>query len=243
MSEPILTDIPGVIRSFFMGEMDIIAFRELFDTHPEICEFLQALIDEYVTQNKPFHKLNAKDRLDIEYFRTPNDHPGAPYGVHSYDSVHYYLTEEFRMNTTNVRTASGALEFYQRLYEIFFQYDQTIPYDSSQYMAAFEFALDTIPEYLSGGAAEIYIQEHIIPLYPDTMKKGERKKAIKAAIKEAFKSEKGYPAWLQSSEWPLSKDGKPATYLGKKKTHGGEAAEFRFRDETDGTEIKIEQFY
>ncbi len=243
MGESMITDVPGLIRSFYEGAFDIIRMRELYDTHPEINDFLQGVIDGFLASGKPFLPARPGDFAEAEYFRNPDSYPGAPYGNQPFGCVHDYLTQEFRMLTTNVRTASGAGLFFDRLYTVFCQYDPTTPYDRTRYNEAFDFMLDVVPQYLEGGAGEIYIQEHIIPQYPDTMKKGERKKAVKAAIKEAFKSEKGYPAWLQSSEWPLGKDGKPATYLGKKKTHGGEAAIFRFRDESDGSEIQVEQWY
>ena len=111
-----------------------------------------------------------------------------------------------------------------------------------QYTEAFDFALEVIPEYLSGGEAEMYIQEHILPLFPETMKKTERKKAIRAKIKEEFPSEKGYPCWPQHSEWPLGKDGKPATYIGKGKSEG-DLRRFRFRDESTGEILVVEQAY
>ena len=62
------------------------------------------------------------------------------------------------------------------------------------------------------------------------------------AIKEAFKSEKGYPAWAQSSEWPMGADGKPATYIGKGKAEG-DLRRFLFRDESTGEIITVEQYY
>ena len=73
------------------------------------------------------------------------------------------------------------------------------------------------------------------------MKKADRKKAIKAAIREAFRADKGRPQWLQSAEWPLGKDGKPAVYAGSKAIHGGEGTQYFFRDESDGSSITIEQ--
>lgn len=73
------------------------------------------------------------------------------------------------------------------------------------------------------------------------MKKTERKKAINAKIEEEFKREKGYPCWLQSSEWLMDKNGKSCTYLGKAKSEG-DFRGFRFRGETTGEEIIIEQF-
>jgi len=110
-----------------------------------------------------------------------------------------------------------------------------------QYSEAYSFALDVIPQYLSGGEAETYIQREIIPLFPKTLKKAERKKAIKAKIKEEFKSEKGYPCWVQSSDWPLGSDGKPMTYVKKGKRIGSKYS-WIFRDESNGTLTVVEQF-
>lgn len=151
------------------------------------------------------------------------------------------MTYEFGLFTHDVETAAGASEFYNEVFEIYWQIDQNIDY-CYKYSEAFDFSLDVIPDYLSGGESEKYIQKNIIPLFPDTMKKGERKKAIKAKIKECFKSEKGYPCWAQYSEWPMDKEGKPATYVGKGKSEG-DLRRFRFRDEITGEIIVVEQFY
>lgn len=243
-------DVPTEIRKFLKGETDIVSFRHLYDTHEEINSFLQSIVDEHIASGEPFLPVimireNGEQRTnhELEYFREPESYPGFAYGNAPYGCVKDYLTQEFRLITTNVRTASGAWTFYQRLFHLFYQYDQTILCHDNQYEEAFCFALDVIPEYLSGGMAEIYIQENIIPLFPETMPKTQRKKAIKSKIKEEFKSEKGYPVWIQSSEWPLGKNGKPAVYLGKKKRHNGEMAVYSFRDETDGSIIAVEQFY
>lgn len=88
----------------------------------------------------------------------------------------------------------------------------------------------------------MYIQEHILSMFPETMKITERKKAIRAKIKEEFRSEKGYPCWPQHSEWPLGQDGKPATYIGKGKSEG-DLRRFRFRDESNGEILVVEQSY
>ena len=89
--------------------------------------------------------------------------------------------------------------------------------------------------------AERYIAKHILPLFPETMKKTERKKAIRAKLREAFKSERGYPCWAQSADWPLGKDGLPATYLGKGKSEG-DLRRWRFRDESTGELLVVEQY-
>ena len=228
------------IRKFLSGEMDIIDFRLMYDTVPAINDFLQGIIDELKAEpdreTVPYiyvlGKREYKITATVDGLRNPGPDPARQ---RLYGSVRSLL------EGTDVVTALGATQMYGRIYEIYLQIDPTFPhYD--RYSDEYGFALDVIPAYLTGGPSEHYIQKHIIPLYPATMKKGERKKAVKAAIKEAFKSEKGYPAWAQSSEWPMGADGKPATYIGKGKAEG-DLRRFCFRDESTGEIITVEQCY
>lgn len=234
------------IIDFLSGNLDIIEFRYLYETKPEINAFLQNIIDELK---------NDSDREPIPYTCVLGDKEYSfcsvvPYLLdpHSYkgnkeefESTRRLLTYEYMMVTHDVETASGANRFYNDVYEIYYQIDQGIPY-CYKYEEAFNFAIEVIPEYLEGGESEKYIQKYIIPLFPETMKKTERKKAIKSKIKEVFKSVKGYPSWPQYSEWPMDKEGKPCTYIGKGKSEG-DLRRFRFKDETTGEEIIVEQEY
>ena len=231
-----------IIRKFLSGEMDIVDFRRIYDADPAIDDFLQGIIDE-LKADPGREVIPWKAVIDKReyWFSSTVKNLRQPGFKAEYRSVRTLLNYELRMITHNVETAFGANRFYDEVYEIYYQIDQTIP-RCERYSKAYDFALDVIPEYLSGGESEMYIQRHIIPLYPDTMKKGERKKAVKAAIKEAFKSEKGYPAWAQSSEWPMGADGKPATYIGKGKAEG-DLRRFLFRDESTGEIITVEQYY
>ena len=145
------------------------------------------------------------------------------------------------MLTHNVKTASGAWKFYDGVFDIFYQHDQTVEYCGEKYRQAHSYMLDVIPDYLSGGQAEMYIQEHIIPLFPDTMPKTRRIKETKARIRQEFKSEKGYPCWVQSSDWPIGADGKPMTYVKKGKRIGSKHS-WIFRDESTGEFTTVEQY-
>ncbi len=238
-----------MIVDFLSGNLDIVEFRRLYDETPEIDAFLQKIIDDIKKDHNrrpiPYTCLIGDKEYSfssvVPYLLAPKTDPSLQYCPPRYESVRQLLTYEFRMFTHDVETAHGASVFYSEVYEIYRQINQTIPF-CYKYQDAYHFALDTVPEYLAGGEAEKYIQKHIIPLFPETMKKAERKKAIKAKIKEAFKSEKGYPCWPQSSEWPMDKEGNPCTYVGKGKSEG-DLRRFHFRDETTGEEIVIEQFY
>lgn len=237
------------IASFLRGEMDIISFRKLYDENSEINDFLQGIVDDAEAKGvMEFQKFPVEDHgrightdEQISWLLKPEMYPGLQYGNSPFDSVRKMLTYEFRMETHDVRSAAGALRFYGQLYALYYQVDQGIPYDM-KYSNAYCFTLDVIPQYI-GGEGELYIMTHIIPQFPETMKKSERKMAIKAAIKESFRSDKGRPQWIQSGEWPLGKDGKPAVYTGSKALHDGEAKHYFFRDESDGSIITVEQFY
>ena len=235
-----------MIVDFLSDKMDIVEFRRLYDEKPEIDAFLQKIIDD---MKKDYSREILRFPLMIEgvenqyieavpeLLKIENDYYSPP----RYESVRQCLTYELHLITHDVETASGASEFYTEVYSIYYQIDQSIPF-CYKYDDAYSFAIEVIPEYLEGGSSEKYIQKYIIPLFPETMKKTERKKAIKAKIKEAFKSEKGYPCWPQASEWPMDAEGKPCTYIGKGKSQG-DLRRFRFRDETTGEEIVIKQFY
>jgi hypothetical protein len=240
-------DVENTIRDFLQGKMDIVSFRKIYDRDPSIERFLQSIIDDLRSSGRPLKTYSQRigDRVyettgEVDYLLSPETSPGLLYGNHIYDSVHTFLTYERRMCTHDVETAAGASDFYSGVYSIYYQLDQSIPL-TYEYQRAYCFALDVIPEYLSGGEAEKYIQKNIIPLFPETMKKTERVKAIKAKIRETFKSEKGYPCWAQSADWPLGKDGLPATYIGKGKSEG-DLRRWRFRDESTGEIIVVEQY-
>ena len=237
------------IVDFLSGKLDIVEFRRLYDEKPEIDAFLQKIIDDmkkdYSRKPIPYTCLVGGEEHSfssvVPYLLEPHRDPGRLYGPPKYESVRQLLTYQFRMVTHDVETASGASAFYSEVYEIYTQIDQSVPF-FYKYSDAYSFAIEVIPEYLEGGESEKYIQKHIIPLFPETMKKSERKKAIKAKMKEVFKSEKGYPCWAQASEWPMDKEGKPCTYIGKGKSEG-DLRRFRFRDETTNEIIVVEQFY
>ena len=238
-----------VIVDFLKGDLDIVEFRRLYDKKPEIDAFLQKIVDDmkkdYSRKPIPYTCVVGGEEHSfssvVPYLLEPHRDPGRLYGPPKYESVRQLLTYQFRRVTHDVETATGASAFYSEVYEIYTQIDQSVPF-FYQYSDAYRFAIEVIPEYLEGGESEKYIQTHIIPLFPETMKKAERKKAIKAKIKEDFKSEKGYPCWPQESEWPMDKEGKPCTYIGKGKSEG-DLRRFRFRDETTGEEVIVEQFY
>ena len=236
------------IREFLLGNIDIVAFRQEYDTNDDINDFLQKIVDNRIASGAGFvptpRNFDNKITFVQNYLHCcaqPDLYPVYVYGDDSFVSVRTFLTKEWRMLTHNVKTASGAWKFYDGVFDIFYQFDPSLEYCGQKYEEAYCYALDVIPEYLSGGQAEMYIQEHIIPLFPDTMPKTRRIKETKARIRQEFKSEKGYPCWVQSSEWPLGADGKPMTYVKKGKRIGSKYS-WIFRDESTGELTTVEQY-
>lgn len=240
------------IKQFLEGQIDIHAFRKMYDEDGSINDYLQGIIDEIRAKNgeiEPFPFADLfKDgtifysREGIGYLLDPDSDPGLQYCPPRYESVRQMLNYEFRMVTHDVRCAQGASLFYNEVLVIYYQIDRTVKM-TERYGKEYDFALEVIPDYLSGGEAEAYIQKNIIPLFPESMGKTKRKKAVKSKIREEFRREKGYPCWIQHSEWPMGKDGKPTTYVGKGKSPNAETGRWIFRDETDGELITVEQFY
>lgn len=240
------------IKKFLEGEIDIRDFRKMYDEDEAINDFLQGIIDDIRAKNgniEPYsfegiYQDGAKLHSDegISYLLKPESDPSLQFCPPRYTSVRQLLNYEFRGFTHDVRGACGASTFYNEVLVIYYQYDRTVK-AIDRYANEFAFSLNVIPEYLCGGESEAYIFQHIIPQYPQSMKKSERIKAIKSKIREEFKSEKGHPSWIQQSEWPIGKDGKPTTYIGKGKKPNSEAACWIFRDETDGELINVIQYY
>ena len=224
------------IRNFLIGETSIIAFRNMCDESPAIYDFLQKLADEAMRTRG----------LDPEKMRSraseQTDHSGSIDGRRSpgyfHRSVREYLTEGTATTSTNVRTADGAWIFYSRVHELFALCDPTVPCCQT-YKEAYEFTQKAIPRIYRSGQSERYIQDHIIPRIPDTLPRRKRIRAIRVAIKKEFKAER----YVHRShpDWPMGKDGKPTTFIGREKRLGQDEFVFFFRDENDGTIIPVEE--
>ena len=144
------------------------------------------------------------------------------------------------LRTQTHQTAHGAVTIYGIVADIYYQIDPTFP-RTEKYSEEYEFSLDVLPGYLAGGiSAENYVSQYILPKYPSTMKKGERKRLVKEEIKLAFQREcKGFPRWIQMPEWPIGSDNKPMIYLGQKAFD--HHSEYYFRDSTTNEKYTVTQ--
>lgn len=139
-------------------------------------------------------------------------------------------------------TADGASEIHGIVSDIYYQVDPGFR-RRSRYMDEYVFSIDVLPGYLAGGiSAEAYVSEHIMPKYPITMKKSERKKLVKEEVKQAFRREgKGYPRWLQSPEWPMDENGEPMVYVSQKSF--GDSCEYYFHRVDDDEVVTVTQWW
>ena len=238
------------IKAFAIGEMDIEEFMRLFTETNEIADYLDSIVDymekydvpirrrtilmKNVNQNKPFAARSYVERyikLHAQSFRDlSNEWKVNPPKV----SAH--------LKTLSPLTAHDAYVIHGTIADFYYQFDQTSE-RTEKYHNEFEFILDTLPGYLSGGvSAENYVSQFILPKYPTTMKKGERKRMVKEEIKIAFPRDcKGYPRWLQSPEWPMGSDGKPAAYVGQKAF--ADYTEYYFRDTATNAGLTVTQWW
>ncbi len=100
--------------------------------------------------------------------------------------------------------------------------------------------LDAMGDSIGGREVEDYA-ERILDKFPPTMKAGERHKAAREALKEAFHiKDRKYPRWPQSAEWPMGKNS-PMQYYGQ--WQDGDLVRIRFRDVDTGEIRIIDQFY
>ena len=114
---------------------------------------------------------------------------------------------------------------------------------SDKLIEQYNFLLDACPEYLlSVDIEDSGILEQLMEEFPETMPKTKRIKAFKEKLKAMFYIEGNkYPRWIQESEWPLSKTGKPTKFLRQKSK--GEVSYYYFLDMDTGEEIEIMQAY
>ena len=225
------------IRKFLVGETDIMTFWEMYDSAPAINDFLQELADKAMRtggQNPEEMGVQCSEPLTPSG-DTDNRHSPGYFRC----SVREYLMGKNPASPRNLRAADSAWIFYARVHELYTLCDPTVPCCDQPYREAYAFTQRAIPKVYRSGQAERYIQDNIIPCIPDTLSYLRRVHAIRAAIKREFKAERHvYP---NHPGWPMGKDGKPTTFIGREKRPGQDEFVFFFRDETDGTIIPVEE--
>lgn len=238
------------VQKFVAGKMPILEFVEKLIESEDIVFFLESVVSNVESGKIPIKRRKILDkffdkekptefRSDIEKF------------IKEYAQSFLDLSEEWKAEPPKVGsflkllsplTADGASEIHGIVSDIYYQVDPGFR-RTSRYMDEYVFSIDVLPGYLAGGiSAEAYVSEHIMPKYPITMKKSERKKLVKEEVKQAFRREgKGYPRWLQSPEWPMDENGEPMVYVSQKSF--GDSCEYYFHRVDDDEVVTVTQWW
>ena len=122
--------------------------------------------------------------------------------------------------------------------------EETLQIDESESVLRL-FLLQYCPESVySMDVDESGILERLYENLPQDLPKTKRGKLFREEVKKLFYIEdNNFPHWIQSSEWPLSKTGKPTKYLRSEKVYKGEGRNYYFLDVDTGEEIKVFQCF
>lgn len=232
-------DVINEIQTFIIGEKTVLEFMERFNASDEIAGFLEQIIDwmennRIQPKRKPLESSSYMEQFIKEYAQRFLD-----------------LSDEWKQDPPKVgaflkrlspNTASGAEYIHSIVADIYYQVDTSL-IKTNKYEEEYEFSIEVLPGYLSGGiTAEDYVSQFIMPHYPASMKKGERKRLVREEIRKKFVREcKGYPRWLQEPEWPMDEDGEPMVYTGQKSF--GDYSEYYFRGRNSEERKTVTQWW
>lgn len=238
------------VQKFVAGKMPILEFVEKLKGSEDIVFFLESVVSDVESGKIPLKRRKILDKFfDKEKpteFRSDVEHFIKEYAQSFLD-----LDDEWKANPPRVGefleileplTAYGAVKIHGIVSDIYYQVDPGFK-RTNRYMDEYVFSMDVLPGYLSGGiSAEAYVSEHIMPKYPITMKKSERKKLVREEVKQAFRREgKGYPWWLQSPEWPMDENGQPMIFVNQKSF--GDYREYYFHRVDDDEIVTVTQWW
>ena len=246
LENPLLIEI----KKFVCGDMDITEFMALYDQNDDLADYLDSVIEHIAAHNIPIKRRTV-------FIKNVNQN--KPFEMRSYAEqfIKKYaqsfcdLSDEWKsdppkageyIKTQSHLTALGAFKIHGIVADIYYQIDPAL-IRCEKYDTEYEFSLEVMPGYLAGGiSAESYISRHILPRFPATMKKGERKRLVKEEIKQAFQRDcKGFPRWIQSPEWPMGSNEKPMVYTGQKAFE--DYSEFYFRDSATNKVHTVTQWW
>lgn len=238
------------VRTFITGDMDMAEFMRNLRESDDITHYLEHIIEKLECEQPPVKRRTITMKGVAR---------NQPFQVQSYAERYVKawaqnvrgISDSWKQNPPKVgehlrkmawQTAQGAFVLHETVADIYYQMDTTL-IRTEKYHAEYEFSLDVLPGYLAGGIdAENYVSRYILPRFPASMKKGERKRLVKEEIKAAFRRDgKGYPHWIQMPEWPMGSDGHPMVYTGQKKFE--HRTEYCFRDAASGEKHIVTQWW
>lgn len=238
------------IKSFVTGKLSVIEFMKEFENSNQITYFLEAIINDVEAGTISLKRRKLMD----EFFDKENPtefRSSVEQFIKEYAQSFVDLSDEWKAAPPKVDdflkqlsplTAVGANEIHEIISDIYYQVDPVLK-KTNKYENEYCFSIDVLPGYLAGGiSAEAYVSQHIMPKYPATMKKSERKKLVREEIKRVFVREgKGYPRWLQSPEWPMDEKGEPMVYISQKSF--GDYCEYYFHRVDDDEVVTVTQWW
>ena len=135
------------------------------------------------------------------------------------------------------KKAMGRATAYTLIYQLVCPYVSDLSFND-YYDKQFSFFLDTVPSYIGGKEAELYI-EKIYNSIPGEMKEKDKKKFFKTKLKDLFTYiSKKPPVWIQEPEWPIMDT--PLQFI--KQENEGSLYKYYFCDPNSGCFKVIEQY-
>ncbi len=223
-------DTENIIRNFIIGYMTFNDFIENYNKNDDIRVFI--------------NKLMVGKKMDTSYY----DFNTYKIVKQTDDfNIDYYIKKHWcKIKNGYISYSAGnRLNIHDLISRIYRNtIDESIK-ATDYYDSYFDFLLDYCPRYLySIDIENSGILDRLLESIPSDLKKSERGKIFKQELKEMFYIEGNkYPHWLQDSEWPLSKTGKPTKYLRSEKAYGSEARNYYFLDVDTNEEIVVFQSF
>lgn len=221
-----MEDIKQFIIDYIEGQIESKQFlKELYE-NPKIMEWLQSIVPKGETMyiNEGF---DSDGNLKIK---------SIPYNV-QYSIRDIWTSPGSSLLGRELNTFSEIARLICKAFPNLILHEDTTLEDK------FNFLLEACPEYLDSVAIEnSEIFESLMGQLPESMPKTKRIKEFRNRLKEMFYVEGNkYPRWIQESEWPLSKTGKPTKFLRQKSK--GEVSCYYFLDVDTNEEIEVMQAY
>lgn len=224
-----MEDVRQFVLAYIEGRVGSKQFlKELYDK-PEIFEWLQSIV--------PKGKTRTLYKFDQCYSKII-EKTEVPYLIHDViDEIWQSPGHSFSGRELNTFSLIANL--------VSEAFPDIVLHKSTAIEDKFNFLLDACPEYLDSEAIENSgIFEELMKQLPESMPKTKRIKEFRKRIKDMFYVEgQKYPRWIQGSEWPLSKTGKPTKFLHQKSVHNGEVCCYYFLDMDTKEEIEVMQAY
>lgn len=234
-----------IILQFVKGEIDFNLFYDEYCKDEKIIQCLENAVTFLCEKNisvtydavyrenyslKEAEYYIQKNRMDHTYIVVPNK---------NYPTVKSLIDHFINSNCSFFMKKS---EIYDLIFSITVAFEPNIIY-YHKYSNDFKFFIRAVPSYITGGEAACnYIEKEIITKIPFNVSETKRIKLCKEQIKQKFFIEgQKYPRWIQESEWPLSKTGKPTKFL--RQESNGEVSYYYFLDVDTNEEIEVMQAY